>query len=83
MSRLTCYSCLARPDLLINECRFHIHYIGKGLLKLQENLVRDLTVGSKVIVFTNHYSRLARPDLLFTEYRFHIHYLEKGIRKLM
>jgi hypothetical protein len=28
------YSNLARPDLLITEYRFHIHYMEKGIWKL-------------------------------------------------
>jgi len=76
------YSCLPRPDLLLTEYRFHIHYMEKGHPETPVKFIPDLTVGSKVIAFTNRYSSLARPDLLLTEYRFHIHYLEKGIRKL-
>jgi hypothetical protein len=44
--------------------------------------IPNLTVGSKVIAFTNLYSSLARPDLLLNEYRFHVHYMEKGLQKL-
>jgi hypothetical protein len=77
------YSCLARPDLLINEYGFHIHYMGKGIWKLKKKFDRDPTVGLKVMALTNCYSCLARPDLLLTEYRFHIHNMEKGIRKLL
>jgi hypothetical protein len=73
----------SRPDLIITEYRFHIHYMEKGIRKLLYNLDPDLTVGSKVIASTNHYCSLTRPDLLLTEYRFHIHYMEKGILKLM
>ena len=77
------YSKLARPDLLITEYRFHIHYMEKGIRKLLKNLDPDLTVGSKVIASTNRYCSLTRTDLLLTKYRFHIHYMEKGIRKLL
>jgi len=77
------YSSLARPDLFINECLFHIHYMGKGIRKLRKNFDRYPTVGLKVMALTNRYSCLVRPDLLLTEYLFHIHYMEKGIRKLM
>jgi len=62
------YSCLARPDLLLTEYRFHIHYMQKGIWKLLKNLDRDPTSGSKVIALTNRYSSLARADLLLTEY---------------
>ena len=77
------YSCLARPDLLLlTEYGFHIHYMKKCIRKLLQNLDPYLTVGSKVIAFTNRYYSLARLDLLLTVYRFHIHYMEKGIQKL-
>jgi hypothetical protein len=62
------YSSLARPDLRLTECRFHIHSIEKVLRKLLENLDRDPTVGSKVMAPMNRYSSLARLDLLLTEF---------------
>jgi len=83
MARSTRYSSLARPDIVLIEYRFHIHYLEKCIRKLLKNLDLDLTVGSKVIASTNRYCSLTRPDLLLTEYRFHIHYMEKGILKLM
>ena len=58
------YSCLARPDLLHPEYRFHIHYMKKGLRKLRKNFDRDPMIGSKVMACSNRYSSLARPDLL-------------------
>jgi hypothetical protein len=75
------YSNLARPDVLLTEYRFHIHYMEKGLRKLTKNFDRDPTIGSKVMVLMNRYSSLARPDLLLTEYRIHIRYRENSIRK--
>jgi hypothetical protein len=74
------YSNLARPDVLLTEYRFHIHYMEKGLRKLTKNFDRNPTIGSKVMVLMNRYTSLARPDLL-TEYRIHIRYMENGIRK--
>jgi len=75
------YSNLARPDVLLTQYRFHIHYMEKGLRKLCKNFDRHPTIGSKVMVLMNRYSRLARPDLLLTEYRIHIRYMENGIQK--
>jgi hypothetical protein len=75
------YSDLARPDVLLTQYRFHIHYLEKGLRKLWKNFDRDTTIGSKVRVLMNRYSSLARPDLLLTEYRIHIRYMENSIRK--
>jgi len=75
------YSNLARPDVLLTEYRFHIHYMEKGLRKLRKNFDCDPTIGSKVMVLMNRYSILARPHLLLTEYRIHIRYMKKGIRK--
>jgi len=72
---------LARPDVLLTEYRFHVHYMEKGLQKLRKKFDRDPTIWSKVMVLMNRYSSLARPDLLLTEYQIHIHYMEKGIRK--
>jgi len=44
MARSTRYSCLARPDLLLTEYRFHIHYMekssgksGKILIAIQQS----------------------------------------------
>jgi hypothetical protein len=76
------YSNLARPDLFITEYRFLIHSMQKGIRKLQLELDRDPTVGSKVMAISNRYSSLARPNLIITDYRFLIHSMEKGIRKL-
>ena len=75
------YSNLARPDVLLTQYRFHIHYMEKGLQKLWKNFDRDPTIGSKDMVLMNRYSSLARPDLLLTEYRIHIRYMENGIQK--
>ena len=75
------YSCLARPDVLLTEYRFHIHYMQKGIRKILKNLDRDPTTGSKVIALMNCYSSLARPDIVLTEYRFHIHCIENGLLK--
>jgi hypothetical protein len=83
MARSTCYFYLARPDLLLTEYTFHIHYIEKGLGKLLYNFYRDPTVRLKAIALTNRYSTLARPDLLLTEYRFLIRYTKKAILKLL
>ena len=60
------YSSLPQPDLLINEYRFHIHYMQKGLLKLQQNFDRDLTIGSKFMARSNRYACMARLDLILT-----------------
>jgi len=67
------YSSVARPDLIITECRFLIHSMPKDTRKLQLQFDRDPTVGSKVMVISNRYSSLARLDLIMTEYRFLIH----------
>ena len=83
MARSTRYSCLARPNLLLTEYRFHIHYMEKRIRKLRKNFDRDPTVGLKVIAPSTLYSCLSRPDLLFTEYRFQIYYMEKSLQKLM
>jgi hypothetical protein len=76
------YSSVARPDLIIIECRFLIHSIPKDIRKLQLQFDRDPTVASKVMAISNRYSSLARPDLIVTEYRFLIHSMPKDIRKL-
>jgi hypothetical protein len=76
------YSSVARPDLIITECRFSVHSMPKDIRKLQLQFDRDPTVGSKVMAISNRYSSLARPDLIITEYQFHIHSMENGIRKL-
>jgi hypothetical protein len=76
------YSSLARPDLIITECRFLIHSLPKDIRKLQLHFDRDPTVGSKVMVISNRYSILGRPHLIVTEYRFLIHSMPKDIRKL-
>jgi hypothetical protein len=76
------YSSVARPDLIITECRFLIHSMPKDIRKLQLQFDRDTTVGSKVMAISNRFSSLARPDLIITEYPFLIHSMEKGIRKL-
>ena len=67
------YSSLARPDLIITECRFLIHSMAKDIRKLQLQFDRDPMVGSKVMAISNRYSSAARPDLIITEYRFRIH----------
>jgi hypothetical protein len=76
------YSRVARPDLIITECRFLIYSMPKDIRKLQLQFDRDTTVGSNVMTISNRYSSLARPDLIITEYPFLIHSMEKGIRKL-
>jgi len=76
------YSSVARPDLIITECLFLIHYMPKDIGKLQLKFDRDPTVGSKVMAISNRYSSVARPDLIITEYRFLIHSMKQGIRKL-
>jgi hypothetical protein len=70
---------MARPNLVLPEYRFHIHYMEKVIHKFTKNFDRDPTIGSKVMARSNRYSCMARPDLLLTEYRFHILYMEKGI----
>jgi len=77
------YSSVARPDLIITECRFLIHYMPKDIRKLQLQFDRDPTVESKVMAISNSYSSLVRPDLIITEYRFLIHFVQKDIRKLL
>jgi hypothetical protein len=76
------YSSVARPDLIITECRFLIHSLPKDIRKLQLHFDRDPTDGSKVNAISNRYSSLALPDRIITEYPFLIHSVEKGIRKL-
>jgi hypothetical protein len=76
------YSSVARPDLIITECRFLIHSMPKDIRKLQLQFDRDTTVGSKVIAISNRYSSLGRPDVIITDYRFLIHSMPKDIRKL-
>jgi len=76
------YSSVARPDLIITECRFLIHSMQNDIRKLQLKFDRDPTVGSKLMAISNRYSSLARSDLIITKYRFLIHAMEKGIRKL-
>jgi hypothetical protein len=75
------YSSLARPDLIITECRFLIHSMAKDIRKLQLQFHGDPMVESKVMAISNRYSSVARPDLIITEYRFRIHSKQKGIRK--
>jgi hypothetical protein len=75
-------SSLARPDPIITEYRSLIHFMEKGIRKLQLKFDRDPTVGSKFMALSNRPSRLARPDLIITEYRSLIHSMEKGIRTL-
>jgi hypothetical protein len=83
MARSTSYTSLARPDLILTEYGFHIHYMEKGP---PETLVKFLSGSNgrfkRYVALSNRYSCLARPDFLHTEYRFHIHYLEKCLRKL-
>ena len=74
------YSSVARPDLIITECRFSVHSMPKDIWKLQLQFDRDPTVGSKVMAISNRYSSLARSDLIITEYRFVIHSMQKGMR---
>jgi hypothetical protein len=76
------YSSVARPDLIITECRLLIHFMPKDIRKLQLQFDRDTTVGSKVMAISNRYSSLTRPDLIITEYRFLILSMQKVIRKL-
>jgi len=76
------YSSVARPDLIITECRFLIHSMPEDIRELQLQFDRDPTVGSKVMAISNRYSSLVRPDLIITEYRFLIHSMQKGIWKL-
>jgi len=76
------YSSVARPDLIITECRFIVHSMPKDIRKLQLQFDRDPKVGSKVMAISNRYSNLARSDLIITEYRFVIHSMQKGIPKL-
>jgi hypothetical protein len=76
------YSSVARPDLIITECRFLIDSMPKDIRKHQLQFDRDPTVGSKVMVISNRYSILGRPHLIVTEYRFLIHSMPKDIRKL-
>ena len=77
------YSSLAQPDLIITECRFLIHFMQKGIRKVQYEFDRDPTVGSKVMAISNRYSSMVRPDVIITEYRFLIHHMERGIRTLV
>jgi hypothetical protein len=76
------YSSVARPDLIITDCRFLIHSMPKDIRKLQLQFDRDPTVRSKVMAISNLYSSLARQDLIITEYPFLIHSMQKGIWKL-
>jgi hypothetical protein len=76
------YSSVARPDLIITECRLLIHSMPKDIQKLQLQFDRDPTVGSKVMVISNRYSSLGRPDLIINEYQFLIQSKQKGISKL-
>jgi hypothetical protein len=75
------YSSVARPDLIITECRFLIQSMPKDIWKLQLQFDRDPTVVSKVMVISNRYSSLARPDLIINEYRLLIHSMQKCILK--
>jgi len=76
------YSSVARPDLIITECRFLIHSMPKDIRKLQLQFDRDPTAATKVMAISNRYSSLARPDLIIIEYPFLNLSVEKGIRKL-
>jgi len=49
-------SSLARPHLLHTEYGFHIDFMEKGILKLQEMFDGDSTVVSKIIALSNRYS---------------------------
>jgi hypothetical protein len=75
------YSSVARPDLIITECRVLIHSMPKDIRKLQLKFDRDPMVGSKFMAISNRYSSLARQDLIITEYRFLINSMQKSIRK--
>jgi hypothetical protein len=52
------YSSVARPDLIITECRFLIPSMTKDNRKLQLKFDRDPTVGSKLMAISNRYSSL-------------------------
>ena len=82
MAISNCYSSVARPDLIIKECRFLIHSMPKDIRKLQLQFDLDPTVVTKVMAISNRYSSVARQELIITEYRFLILTVEKGIRKL-
>jgi len=73
---------MARPGLIITECRFLIRSMPKDIQKLQLKFDRDPTIGSKVMAISNRYSSLARSDLIITDYRFLIHSMQKGMRKV-
>jgi len=75
------YSSVARPDIIVTECRFLIHSMPKDIRKLQLKFDHDPTVGSKVMAISNRYSNLARADLIITEYQFLIHSMENCFRK--
>jgi len=45
------YSSMARPDVIITEYRFFIHFMEKGIRKFQKEFDRDPTVGSKLWPF--------------------------------
>jgi len=47
------YSSVARPDLIITECRFIVPSMKQGIQKLQLQFDRDPTVGSKVMAISN------------------------------
>ena len=72
------YSSVARPDLIITECRFLIPSMPKDIQKLQLQFDRDPTVRSKVMAISNSYSSLARPELIIIEYPFLILSVEKA-----
>jgi hypothetical protein len=76
------YLSVARPDLIITECRFLIHSMPKDIRKLQLQFDHDPTVASKVMAISNRYSSVARQDLIIIECRFLIHPMPKDIRKL-
>jgi len=59
MARSTRYPSLARPDVLLIDYPFHIHYLEKWLRKLRLNFDRDQTVGAKVRALTNRYFNMA------------------------
>jgi hypothetical protein len=63
----SCYSGLARQDLLFNEVEFHSYYKENGLKKLLYNFERDSTVRSKFMALFSCYSGLAWQDLHFNE----------------
>ena len=71
MALFSCYSDLARQDLLFNDYVFNGYFKENGIQKVLKNFERDPTVGSKVMALFRCYSSLVRQDLLFNEKRFH------------